>query len=95
VLVQPQRVEFVFKHHVINRSGSHLPAGSLDGQEVEQRAQTLWWDDRFEAKERLMRTAQELDGFLQRMVSDSATSASSSGGAAALRDWLRGVLRRT
>lgn len=90
VLVAPQRIEFLFKHHVVNRAGSHLPPGSLDGSEPERRVQTLWWDDRFEASERFMLTAQELDGFLVRTVSDNWPSRSARPRKAGR---LRGALR--
>lgn len=58
-------IEFLFKHHVINRAGSHLPAGSVDGLTPAQRVQTLWWEGSFETSERFMWTAEELDGFLE------------------------------
>jgi hypothetical protein len=93
VLIEPQRIEFVFKHHVVNRSGSHLPAGSVDGLEAAQRVQTLWWQDPFDAAERFMLTAQELDQFLEGMT-DGARSPSGSGRGVPLRDRLLAALRR-
>ncbi len=68
-LVDAGGIEFVFKHHVVNRAGSHLPAGFIDGLSAEERAQTLWWEGGFEAKERFMLTAEELDSFLERQAS--------------------------
>jgi hypothetical protein len=64
VLVGSGRIEFLFKHHVVNREGSHLPAGAVDAEASEQRIQTLWWEGSFEARERFMWTAEELDSFL-------------------------------
>ena len=66
-LVEPG-LKFLFKHHVVNRAGSHLPAGAMDAVPAERRVQTLWWTDRFEARERFIWTAEELDGFLEASV---------------------------
>jgi Methyltransferase domain len=68
VIVDTDRIEFVFKHHVVNRDGSHLPAGAMDGVPPDERVQTLWWEGGFDARERLMWTAAELDGFLEGAV---------------------------
>lgn len=65
VLVGEGAVDFLFKHHVINRRGSHLPAGAMDGAKPADRVQTLWWEGSFKARERFMLTAEELDGFLE------------------------------
>jgi hypothetical protein len=64
VLVGTGQIEFLFKHHVVNRPGSHLPAGAVDGLTLAERVQTFWWQDGFEVAERFMLTAEELDGFL-------------------------------
>jgi hypothetical protein len=87
VLVEDRSIEFLFKHHVVNRSGSHLPAGSTAGMAPEERVQTLWWEGSFEARERFMLTAEELDGFLERMAGGAT-------GAMRPRSRLRGALRR-
>ncbi len=68
VIVDTEQVEFVFKHHVVNRDGSHLPEGAMDGVPPDERVQTLWWEGGFDAIERLMSTAEELDGFLEDAV---------------------------
>ena len=65
VLAGERSIEFLFKHHVVNRAGSHLPTGSVDELTPAQRTQTLWWEGSFEARERFMGTAEELDGFLE------------------------------
>jgi hypothetical protein len=70
VLVGAGQIEFLFKHHVVNRPGSHLPAGAMDGVPAQQRVQTLWWEDAFDAAERFLWTAEELDGFLEQAVRD-------------------------
>ena len=64
LLMGESRIDCLFKHHVINRAGSHLPAGAVDGLSQAERAQTLWWTGGFEIRERFMLTAAELDGFL-------------------------------
>lgn len=92
--VEPPRIEFLFKHHVVNRPGSHLPDGSLAGLPAEQRVQTLWWEDHFEAAERIMLTAQEVDGFLERMASERPGASLPSGSGATLARRLRAVVRR-
>jgi hypothetical protein len=74
VSIDAGRVEFLFKHHVVNRAGSHLPAGAMDGLPPEQRVQTLWWEREFEASERFIWTADELDGFLERASAHSTVA---------------------
>jgi hypothetical protein len=64
VFVGETDIEFLFKHHVINRRGSHLPRAAA-ACAPEERVQTLWWEGRFAARERYMWTAEELDGFLE------------------------------
>jgi hypothetical protein len=68
VIAGPDGLEFVFKHHVVNRRGSHRPAGSADGLAVAERVQAFWWEDAFAARERFLLTAPELDGFLDRLA---------------------------
>jgi hypothetical protein len=73
VLVDDPGLRFVFKHHVVNRPGSHLPAGTMDATPPAQRVQMLWWQGSFDAAETFMLTAAELDGFLERSAqSDGA-----------------------
>jgi SAM-dependent methyltransferase len=78
MLVKDGGIEFVFKHHVVNRDDSHLPAGSLDGVAVEQRVQTLWWEGAFRARERFMVTAEELDPFLAGLAAHAPPAARQS-----------------
>lgn len=75
VLVEEGTIEFLFKHHVVNRDGSHLPAGSAAGLTAEERVQMLWWEGHFDAREWLPANAQELDGFLERFVAATPHSA--------------------
>ncbi|TMM08029.1 MAG: class I SAM-dependent methyltransferase [Actinobacteria bacterium] len=83
VIVEERSIEFLFKHHVVNRRGSHLPAGSAAGLTPEQRVQTLWWEGHFDVREWLASSAQELDGFLEHFV--AGTEHSSHRG---LRHWI-------
>jgi hypothetical protein len=71
VLAGDAELEFLFKHHVVNRRGSHLPAGSVDALSPDERVQTLWWEGSFPVSERFLLTAAELDGFLQRAYRDA------------------------
>jgi hypothetical protein len=68
VSIESGGIDFLFKHHVVNRAGSHLPAGTIDGVAPEERVQTLWWEEEFVARERFVWTAEELDGFLEGTV---------------------------
>lgn len=68
VLVGEGEIEFLFKHHVVNREGSHLPAGATAGLAEEDLVQRLWWEHSFVARERFLWTAEELDGFLEGFV---------------------------
>lgn len=72
VSVDSDGIEFLFKHHVVNRDGSHLAAGAMDGASPQERVQTLWWDGGFEARERFVWTAEELDAFLEGTVRAAA-----------------------
>lgn len=65
-------LEFIFKHHVVNREGSHLPAGSTDRLTPEQRVTSLWWEGRLPISERFLLTAAELDGFLDGFAREHA-----------------------
>ena len=57
-------LEFIFKHHVVNRPGSHLEPGSSDGLSAEERVLCHWWDGVLDVRERFLLTPDELDGFL-------------------------------
>jgi hypothetical protein len=83
VMMSQGRIEFLFKHHVVNRTGSHLPAGAVDGLSLAERVQTFWWQDGFEVAERFMLTAEELDGFLA-----AAAAQATDPGARPRRGWL-------
>lgn len=78
VLIDTDGLEFVFKHHVVNRQGSHRPAGSVDDLPLAERVQTFWWSEHFKAHERFMLTAAELDGFLAGMVSQTGVAGDGS-----------------
>jgi hypothetical protein len=84
VLVSDGGLEFVFKHHVINRADSHLPAGATAGLDREELVQTLWWKGEFSARERFLLTPEELDGFLRASVAGEAPRPGRRGRLAAL-----------
>ncbi len=85
VIVEGEGIEFLFKHHVVHRRGSHLPAGAMDGVPAEQRVQMLWWEDAFDVRERFMWTAEELDTFLAGLAGRAPGPPARAG---------RGLLRR-
>jgi hypothetical protein len=63
------RIEFVFKHHVMHgRDSDHFPAGFYDTLTPEERVETLWWEGSFEARERFIEDADELDAYLADFV---------------------------
>ena len=81
-------LEFIFKHHVVNRRGSHLAAGSADGLEAEQRVTAHWWEGQLDVRERFLLTADELDGFLAECVARWSVPEQSGATLGALRDRL-------
>lgn len=89
VLMGSRRIEFLFKHHVVNRAGSHLPAGAVAGKSLAERVQTFSWQGGFEVAERFMLTAEELDGFLAEQAARAPV-----GDAPRRPGWLRRGIRR-
>jgi hypothetical protein len=94
VLVADGSIEFLFKHHVVNRRGSHLDAGSTDGLTPEARVQTLWWESGFDARERFTWAAEELDGFLAGVVAAEQGAPRSRGSLRTALGRLGGVPRK-
>jgi len=71
--VRPGAIEFVFKHHVLHgRRSDHFPSSFHAGLSPEQRVQTLWWTGSFDFGERVIVSAEELDGYLAELVSQHA-----------------------
>jgi Methyltransferase domain len=63
--VVDDRIDFVFKHHVLHgRSSDHFPAGFQETLTPEQRVEALWWEGSFEYRERVFISAEELDPYL-------------------------------
>jgi len=64
------RIEFVFKHHVLHlRDTDHFPAGFREALPEERRVATLWWQGSFDYRERIFIAAEELDAYLADYVS--------------------------
>jgi hypothetical protein len=64
------RIEFVFKHHVMHgRESDHFPEGFYDTLTPEECTATLWWKGSFEFGERVIDSAGELDSYLAEFVS--------------------------
>ena len=69
--VRGDRIEFVFKHHVMHgRESDHFPAGFHDTVPPAERVATLWWERSFEFRERFIADAEELDPYLADFVRD-------------------------
>lgn len=67
--VDGDRIEFVFKHHVLHgRRSDHFPAGFHERLSEEERVQELWWEGSFEAAERIFTVPDELDRYLADFV---------------------------
>jgi hypothetical protein len=102
-------IEFVFKHHVVNgRKSDRFRADFHAGLTPEQRVLSLWWQDTFAARERVIVEPEELDSYLADFVTaHSATTSrqrsrpsrakvksSAEMAAARASGWLRSAVRR-
>ena len=69
VSVEGNRIEFVFKHHVIHgRASDHFPEGFQATLSPQERVEELWWREFFEFGERVMTDPDELDSYLAEFV---------------------------
>ncbi len=65
------RLDFVFKHHVLhNRDSDRFPPGFQQTLKPEERVVQLWWEDSFEYGERVFIGADELDPYLADFVAE-------------------------
>jgi hypothetical protein len=98
VEVAPERIEFVFKHHVMHGNPrAHFPAEFITQLTDDERVQQLWWTDSFEYGERTFVDAPRLDGYLESFVTAELARRGQSPGGADSRTWRRwagGVHRR-
>jgi hypothetical protein len=63
--VVDRRLELVFKHSVLHTlEGATFPPEFHAGLSAEERVETLWWEGRVEARERVFTSAEELDPYL-------------------------------
>jgi len=63
------RLEFVFKPHVVHgRETHHFPDGFWETLAPDECVETLWWEGSFEARERLMADAPELDEYVSEFI---------------------------
>jgi hypothetical protein len=96
--VTPERIEFVFKHHVMHGNPrAHFPAEFVTQLTGSERVQELWWTDSFEYGERTFVDAPRLDGYLESYVTTELTRRGLSPrgtGSGAWRRWAGGVRRR-
>jgi methionine biosynthesis protein MetW len=73
--LEGDELTFVFKHHVLHgRRSDHFPAGFRDSLPEDERVHTLWWRERFRARERIFLDAPSLDAYLAVFVSRHAPS---------------------
>lgn len=70
--VTDNKIEFVFKHHVVhNRDSDHFPDGFQQQLTAEQRVQQLWWEGSFQYGERVTVSAEELDPYVAEFVAEN------------------------
>jgi hypothetical protein len=72
-LVEPTKrgLEFVFKHHIIHgRHEMQVPFERWQRAGPEERTVSLWWEGRFEVRERIFISAVETDAFLADVVEE-------------------------
>ena len=69
VEVEGNRIEFVFKHHVMHgRESDHFPREFERTLSARDRVETLWWEGSFEFGERVITDADALDAYLADFV---------------------------
>lgn len=69
--VAQDRIEFVFKHHILHgRQSDHFPPGFAATLTPEQRVQCLWWEGAFAFAERIFVGPEEIDAYLQGFVAE-------------------------
>jgi hypothetical protein len=76
-LVEPinRGLEFVFKHHIVHgRPEMQVPIERWQRAGLEERTVSLWWEGRFEARERIFISAVETDAFLAEVVEEPRIS---------------------
>jgi SAM-dependent methyltransferase len=67
--IHGDRLDFTFKHHVIHgRSSDHFPTGFHADLTDEQKVQWLWWEGRFQFRERIFIGPGEIDEYLAGFV---------------------------
>ena len=90
--VGEDRIDFVFKHHVIHgQRAAQLSPEAHRRLSKEQLVQTLWWTGSFDYAERVLMTGEEVDSYLADYVARSGHAARA---AAPRRRPLRRVARR-
>lgn len=95
-------VEFVLKHHVVHgRVTDHFPRSFWDDLALEERVTYCFWEGGFEARERMIDSAEELDAYLADFVAAELAARGRPGpvsrrwgGAPGTRRWSRRGRRR-
>ncbi len=86
-------VRFTFKPHAIHGAPRHIPAGAAARLRPEDRVDWLWWEGSFAAHERILMTAEELDGDLTGFAESHAHLVPPAPPRRRLRGRLRRLLR--
>jgi hypothetical protein len=84
------RIEFVFKHHVVHgRSSDHFPADFWSSLSDEEKVETLWWEGSFEYGERVLIGADALDRYVGDFVAEVRRRRPEARPLPRWRSWLR------
>jgi hypothetical protein len=67
--VEPGRLRFTFKHHVMhNRASDHFPPGFHERLSQVDRVSCLWWEGAFDFEEQVFVDPEEVDRYLADFV---------------------------
>ena len=66
-------LRFTFKPHLLGAPGRHLPAGTCDALDPEQRVLALWWEGSFAFREQVLVGARTFDPWLDRILGHHRT----------------------
>jgi hypothetical protein len=65
------RIDFVFKHHVVHgRRSDHFPPRFWNSLSAAERVQTLWWNGSFEYQERILTSPEAVDSYFADFVGE-------------------------
>ena len=83
-------IEFVAKPHELHAAEAHhFSPGFWEGLSAEERVQTLWWQDLFSYRERVMIDSAESDDYLDSFVIRALAARQERDGPVSRRSWFR------